>query len=282
MAFRDVVQAIRPAVVGLGILADQRDPLSVVIMGTGFIVDEQGWIMTNRHIADLFIGERDGVVGVRNALARAVLFIDAAGRELPGRGRAAGGVGATPCPIVGVATPPGAEDGDLHYDSVPDLAMCRINVAGLARMGVGRVPHIDLGNSEHVREGDEVGIIGFPLGLTLAQDQRLRQLTPIAQKGVVAATLPWSGVPNPHAFQLDINVNPGSSGSPLFLAETGEVVGVVFAAPVHRGEVMVETAAGRQAVATVDLPTGFGYAVPTARFRGQPRPVERLPDVIHR
>jgi hypothetical protein len=89
MAFRDVVTHIKPAVVGMGMLADEHDPISVVIFGTGFIVDRSGWIMTNRHVAENFIAERNGVIGVRNALARAVLFVDSTGREIHTTGKKA-------------------------------------------------------------------------------------------------------------------------------------------------------------------------------------------------
>jgi S1-C subfamily serine protease len=283
LAFRDVVANIRRAVVGMGLLADEHDPLSVVIMGTGFLVHPDGWIMTNRHVAQLFMAERDRRVGVRNALARAVLFVDAAGREIPGKGTAAvGGFGAIPCPIVEVAMPPVAPDAAPHYESAPDLAVCRIHIQGLDVMGVPRPPHLELGNSQNVRAGDEIGILGFPLGLTLTgEETSLRQMTPITQKGVIAAVLPFGNAANPHAFQLDMNINGGSSGSPLFLAETGEVVGVVFAARVAPHEVAIQTPEGPQTIATVPLPTGFGYAVPINRYREQPGRVHRMPPVIH-
>lgn len=230
MAFRDIVRSIKPAVVGLGMLADPADPLSVVIVGTGFIVDPGGLIMTNRHVAEMFVQERDGVVGVRNALARAVLFVDfPPGREIANTGKkATGGCGAVPFPVVAVGMPPQApEEGDLHYNVAPDLAVCRINVQHLHRAGLDQLPFVRLGDASGVQEGDEVGICGFPLGLTIGgPDNRLRQLTPIVQKGTIAAVLPWAGIHNPHAFQLDMNLNGGSSGSPLFLAETGEIVGL--------------------------------------------------------
>jgi S1-C subfamily serine protease len=78
-----------------------------------------------------------------------------------------------------------------------------------------------------------------------------------------------------------MNINGGSSGSPLFLAETGEVVGVVFAARVVPHEVAVQTPEGPQTITTVPLPTGFGYAVPINRYREQPGRVHRMPPVIH-
>jgi S1-C subfamily serine protease len=282
LAFSDVVANVRGAVVGMGVLADEHDPLSVVILGTGFLVHRDGWIMTNRHVAELFMGERDGRVGVRNALARAVLFVDATGREIPGRRTAAvAGFGAIPCPILEVARPPLPPDPVPNYESAPDLAVCRMDLQGLERMGVPRPPHLELGNSQNVRAGDEIGIIGFPFGLTFTGDAHLRQMTPITQKGVVAAVLPFAGVPNPHAFQLDMNINGGSSGSPLFVAETGEVVGVVFAARVEPHEVPLATPEGAQTVATIPLPTGFGYAVPINRYRQEPGRAHWLPPVIH-
>jgi S1-C subfamily serine protease len=283
VAFPDVVANIRPTVVGMGLLADQRDPLSVVILGTGFLIDDDGGIMTNRHVAEAFIGQGDRSLGVRNSTARAVLFVEAAGRELPGgRGKAVGGFGSVPCPIVEITMPSDPPEDAPHYESAPDLALCRIRVNGLERMGVRRPPHLQLGDSQKVRAGDEVGIMGFPFGLVLrSEEHSLRQVTPITQKGVIAAVLPFPGVQNPHAFQLDMNINGGSSGSPLFLSETGEVVGVVFAARVKPHEVAVPRSKGPRMIATIPLPTGFGYAVPINRFREQPRAAHYLPPVIH-
>ena len=281
MSFQDVIAHIKRSIVGLGLLADPQDPLSVVIRGTGFVVHPDGWIMTNRHVAELFLGERDGQFGVRNSIARAVIFVDVL-RELPGGPEEkVPHHGALPCAIVEVAMPPGGQEtDDLHYNQVPDLAVCRIEIPPLGY--IKQLPFIKLGDSSKVREGDEVAICGFPSGLALHHDFPLRQATPIAQKGIIAAILPWSGLPNPHAFQLDIQVNPGSSGSPVFVPESGEVVGVVFAARVRPETVRVPGSKGEEEVATVTLPTGLGYAVPSNRYREQPKPVTQLPDVYHR
>jgi len=66
-----------------------------------------------------------------------------------------------------------------------------------------------------------------------------------------------------------------------FLAETGEVVGVVFATRVKPHEVPLPGSKGPRKVATIPLPTGFGYAVPINRLREEPRARHRLPPVIH-
>jgi S1-C subfamily serine protease len=283
MIFQEVLQRVKPGVVGIGLLADPNDPLSVVIRGTGFIVDASGLVMTNKHVSELLMGNREGKVGVRNAIARAVIFGE---RTEP---RAVAGHkferqwGAAPCPIIEVASPPGILPDDIDYSHEPDLAVCRMDISVLKNFNREPLKTLTLGDSSKVREGDEVGICGFPLGLRLPKGAELHQFTPIAQKGIIAAILPWPGVPNPHAFQLDINVNPGSSGSPVFNIETGEVIGIVFAARVHPEPVRIPRPDGSiEEIAAIALPTGLGYAVPSNRYKEKVRPVTKLPDVIHR
>ncbi|HHY23920.1 MAG TPA: S46 family peptidase [Clostridiaceae bacterium] len=60
----------------------------------------------------------------------------------------------------------------------------------------------------------------------------LLQLTSILQVGIISATLLFSGIPNPTNFILDLFINGGSSGSPLFTRK-GEVIGIVFATRQH-------------------------------------------------
>jgi S1-C subfamily serine protease len=283
MAFPDVLQHVKSGVVGIGLLANPDDPLSVVIQGTGFIVDPSGLVMTNKHVAELLMTEREGKVGIRNAIARAVVFAERAEPRVVHGHAFERERGAAPFPIVEVTMPPGALADDVDYGNEPDLAICRMDISGLKNFTKEPLQSLTLGDSSKVREGEEVGICGFPLGLRMPNGPELHQFTAIAQKGIVAAILPWSGIPNPHAFQLDIAVNPGSSGSPVFNIETGEVVGIVFAAPVRPHPVQLPRPDGSvEEVATVTLPTGLGYAVPSNRYRERVKPVTKLPDVVHR
>jgi S1-C subfamily serine protease len=282
MSFQDILERVKPSVVGIGLLANPADPLSVVILGTGFVVDPDGLIMTNRHVAELLMGEREGVIGLRNAIARAVMFVErsqphrVAGRELTQA------YGMAPVPIVAVRMPPGARKAQIDYGDEPDLAVCQIDMRVL-RLAVEKpLVRITFSDSSKVREGDEVGVCGFPLGLGLPRGTELHQLTAIAQKGIVAAILPHPGIPNPHAFQLDIAINPGSSGSPVFRVDDGTVVGIVFAAPVRPQAVEIQRPDGTpEPVTTISLPTGLGYAIPSNRYFEKPKTVARLPDVNH-
>jgi hypothetical protein len=120
-------------------------------------------------------------------------------------------------------------------------------------------------------EGTPIGILGFPQGLSFPakfESKDSLQMTPLLQTGVISGMLPFSGLPKPTSFVLDILINSGSSGSPLFL-ENGDVVGVVYAARQRfellqtineLGELESSENSG------VYLPTSLGLAVPSARF----------------
>jgi S1-C subfamily serine protease len=279
--FHAILAQIKPAVVGIGLLADAGDPFSLIVQGTGFVVDPSGWVMTNKHVAELLIQHRDGKVGVRNAIARAVFFLERSAPKVIAGHKIDREHGAVICPIVEIAAPPGDLPANIDFGNEPDLAVCKVDISGLRHATKQALPTLKLGDSSAVREGEEVGVCGFPLGLRLPRGGELHQLTPIAQKGIISAILPYAGIGNPHAFQLDIHVNPGSSGSPVFRADNGEVIGIVFAAPIRIEHVNIPRPDGTvQDVSTITLPTGFGYAVPSNRYREKVQPIVKLPDII--
>jgi len=280
--FHEILKQIKPAVVGIGLLAEPADPFSLVVQGTGFVIDPSGWVMTNKHVAELLIQERGGRVGVRNSIARAVFFLEREEPKVIEGHRIDREYGAVTCPIVEVAAPPGEFRPQMDYRDEPDLAICRVDISGLQRAIKRPILGLTLGDSSTVQEGEEVGVCGFPLGLILPRGDELHQLTPIAQKGIISAILPYAGIGNPHAFQLDIHVNPGSSGSPVFRVDSGEVIGIVFAAPQRAGHVRIPRPDGsNEDVSTIGLPTGFGYAVPSNRYREKVKGVVKLPDIVH-
>jgi len=104
--FHEILKQIKPAVVGIGLLAEPADPFSLVVQGTGFVIDPSGWVMTNKHVAELLIQERGGRVGVRNSIARAVFFLEREEPKVIEGHRIDREYGAVTCPIGEVAAPP--------------------------------------------------------------------------------------------------------------------------------------------------------------------------------
>lgn len=74
--FRAAYRKIRPSIVGLGF---RNDP-AYSIIGSGFIVHQSGWIMTNKHVLDALLTTKDGGVGLHSNAA-AFFFIRAKPEE---------------------------------------------------------------------------------------------------------------------------------------------------------------------------------------------------------
>ena len=231
--FSSAFESVRPSVVGLGFLTKGRFD----IIGTGFIVSEQGWILTNRHVLEpLLVSHQDSKAVRANAVA--VLFA----QNLPGEqyqdvvGLMGGRLQEISFPPEPAEEAPGAapelrglKPSAMVRPVPPDLGLCKISLTDCPREVLPLRP-LRLSNGP-AKVGSTVAILGFPQGLTLPDDfpaSAALQLSPLLQVGQIAAALPFSALANPENYVLDLYVNGGSSGSPLFTPE-GEVVGVVYA-----------------------------------------------------
>jgi len=136
----------------------------------------------------------------------------------------------------------GLPDGSVHpmrvlgVDVTGDVAMFRLT-------GRDRYPAVPLGDSDRLRLGEAVLVMGSPFGLA-------RDYTPSVSSGIVSGLHRYqkgSGdrLVYTDCIQTDAAVNPGNSGGPLFNT-AGEVVGIVGRASfAERGRVSV----------------GLGYAI---------------------
>ena len=223
----DILDRIRPSVVGIGTAYPPRQPNRkgdpVVYLATGFVVGNGRQVITNAHV----IPEK---LDVDNNQALAVFS---------GRGARA------TAHIARV----------VRTDKEHDLALLEFRGEAL--------PAMQLGNSDTVREGQEVAFSGFPIGMVLG-------LYPVTHRGIVAAITPMARpVENArtlnavqlkrlrkgrfNAFQLDATAYPGNSGSPVYEPDTGRVVGVINSVVVKESKESV-----------LQKPSGISYAIPVS------------------
>jgi serine protease Do len=216
------IERVKPSVVAVGTFQKTRSP-AFVFRGTGFAVDDGTLIATNAHV----VAE---ALDVENRETMMVLVRAPGAKE-----------------------PQPREAQVVSVDREHDLALLRIAGASL--------PVVTFGNSEAVRDGKSIAFTGFPIGNALG-------FYPVTHRGIVASlapiALPAANANNldPRAirglksgpftlFQLDNTAYPGHSGSPLFDAETGEVIGIVNMGLLKRTK---DTAIGQA--------TGISFAVP--------------------
>ena len=215
-----VVDSVKPSIVGIGSFQKTRSP-ALVFIGTGFAVGDGLTVLTAAHVLQKTMdSENKETLGV-----------------LVGRGdntefrRAA---------VTAV-------------DKEHDLARLRIDGPAL--------PALQVGDSAKVREGQTMAFTGFPLGMILG-------LHHVTHRATVSAITP---VMTPFAsarqldvkragqfqqavyavFQLDGTAYPGSSGSPLYDADSGLVYGVIN---------MVYVKGLKESA--ISAPSGITYAIP--------------------
>ena len=215
----DLIDKIRPSIVGVGTVEETRSPPNS-LRGTGFVVGDGTIVATNAHVIAPDLDTKNN--------ERLVAFV--------GRGR--------DTTIRGARV--------VARDDTHDVALLKIDGQALRAMEIGDV--------SKVREGDRIAFTGFPIGAILG-------LFPATHTGTVSAIVPII-IPAPNArflsaadirflrkpydiFQLDATAYPGNSGSPMYDANTGKVLGIV-------NKVFVK---GKKEDVLKD-PSGITYAMP--------------------
>jgi S1-C subfamily serine protease len=158
--------------------------------GTGFIISETGYLVTNRHVIRdwEYNPPAPGLTG-RTKSIRVILEGKRRDEAIPAN--------------------------LAHLSSDKNLDVVILQIAPQSDMPTIYGIETDL---EKVNQGDEVATIGYPLGMGLLPDNRL--MTSFTT-GVVSRK--GQGV-----IQLDLHAYHGNSGSPV-LNQRGEVIGIVTA-----------------------------------------------------
>lgn len=222
----EVIGRIEPSVVGVGAAFPPRVPTggkaTQRLLGSGFAiaVDGTGYVVTNAHVLpdDL------------DPAARERLAVYA------GRGKAAQRRWAS----------------TVAVDRVHDLALLAYEGAAL--------PALRLSQGVLARPGERIAFTGFPIGAVLG-------LYPATHAGIIAAITPVARAADRgrqlsptqllrlrspfDVYQLDAIAYPGNSGSAVYRADSGEVIGVMNSVFVKESR---ENLLAR--------PSGIAYAIP--------------------
>lgn len=220
-----LIPVIKRSVVGIGTFERTRSP-STIFVGTGFIVGDGLDVITNAHVVPATLAEGQlEQLGIVTADGEAVRF--------------------RPATLV-------------SRDAEHDLAHLRLTGAPL--------PALELGDSDTAQEGQQLALTGYPLAMVLglhAATHRatLSAITPIARPSIGAQGLDPRQISAlrrapMNIFQLDGTAYPGNSGSPVYDAATGKVLGVINAVFVKG---LKETA--------ITAPSGITYAIPSNYVR---------------
>ena len=218
------IEKVRMSVVAVGTVRPakrtgaERPPATY--QGTGFVVGNGQYVVSNLHVVPEVLDHKNNEI-----LA-----------VFSGRGDEALGV------AVDV----------IKKDSEHDLVLLKLKQ--------GRLPPLQLGNGDFVREGSEIALTGFPIGMVLG-------MYPVTHRGIVSAITPIV-IPAPSAgsltaeqimrlkkpfevYQLDAMAYPGNSGSAVYDAYSGVVIGVVNSVFVKGSK-----------EALLSTPSGITYAIP--------------------
>lgn len=222
-AFADLpatIERIKPSIVAIGTYKKTQSP-PFVFRGTGFVTGDGMQVVTNAHVLP--------ELSIPDAPELAILIRPSQGGATIRRARVVARV----------------DDRDI----------------ALIRLEGPPLPALQIGDSGTIREGQPIAFTGFPIGGALG-------FSPVTHRGIVAAITPIA-LPGGNAnqineklikqlkrgsfeiFQLDATAYPGNSGSPVYDAETGLVIGVIN---------MVFVKGSKEAA--LSAPSGITYAIP--------------------
>ncbi|WP_295951975.1 serine protease [Rhodoferax sp.] len=152
--------------------------------------------------------------------------------------------------------------GELQMRQATVLEQDRLHDLALLRFAGEPVPFLALRDSNTVREGQSVALMGFPIGGALGfspvtHRAMISSITPIVLPAATGQLLTEKSIRSIRdgsfdIFQLDGTAYPGNSGGPLFDVESGEVVGIVN---------MVFVKSTKESA--ISQPSGISYAIPS-------------------
>ena len=244
----DVYEAVVPSTVAfiskfVRLAPGSESPLLPPIIGTGFLVSEDGIVATNRHVAEALQGIPSNPHTGEDGYG-AVMF--------DMRKDGDGGVTMQwmmPDVYAVAMLDNFTSDATWFGEDKPDLAFVQLKIRG--------TPFLKLADDDfYIRPGTPIATVGFPMGdLPLRVMNRVNQAAPFIRRGIVSSVYPFS-IPRPHGFTIDIMQQGGSSGSPILYEGEPTVVGMMAAGMLQPAPLKIGNT-----ILAVPVPTNISIAV---------------------
>jgi S1-C subfamily serine protease len=215
-----IIATMKPSVVGVG-TTSKNSIVDKRFLGTGFIVGDGTYVVTANHVAqvDLNIENMETLSVLSSAGGQKILI-------RPAR--------------------------KVFSDREHDLALLKVDGPAL--------PAVAFGDSDTMAEGTDLAFTGFPIGAVLGfhpvtHRAMLSAITPVVSPVDSSSQLSTRAIKQMMSpfmvFQLDATAYPGNSGSPLYEAASGRVIGLLN---------MVFVKDTKEHV--LSEPSGIAYAIP--------------------
>jgi S1-C subfamily serine protease len=189
-----------------------QQPIFPEIFGTGFLATCDGLVVTNRHVVEVFdqVGRHPQTGDFAGAALMFLVEADKHGCQMLNIGVKSWG-----------AIDSFSSSSEWYGQTVPDI--------GFVQLEGRETPFLELADEDfYLRPGMEIATIGYPLGTTpLTLHGKISQVGPFIRRGIVSSVYPFA-TPRPHGFTIDIMQQGGSSGSPIFGADSPKVVGMMW------------------------------------------------------
>ncbi len=274
MLLTEVFETVRPAVVAfmpaaLLKLPGSSRPDLFPIIGTGFILDD-GMVVTNAHVIDALLAIQRPPDWPKDKWPFiAALFHHIDQERYPNAPTE--GYALVPLEVLGVI-----RVGDIQLEQGrgiyygprrPDFNIVHVKAKGLPKVEL-------LATTDKLREGVEVATVGFPMGTeALTAPGWLHQYGPFLQRGIISAILPFP-CKAPHSFVINVMSMGGASGSPVFLTDAPQAVGILNAGLMAANETVSQILGSPVRLGITQTSTNFSYVVPAYFFASAINPIK--------
>ena len=218
---KNIIRKTKSACVGIGIL-QKGNPLPLVISGSGFLIDSEGYVLTATHVIDQLVIKKNELrkQGLDVGIVASKVGVHNGHPEIKSRG------------LIErrriIIKPSEKFPAPANFDVV----LCRM-------IGKENHPsHLSIKKPAKIELDEKIAVCGYPGGMATFNFKDFEaglRLSPQIQRGRVSGVMPMDDVTMPTGIQTDIIGTGGSSGSPIITSNDGEVIGIaqrVLSSPV--------------------------------------------------